>query len=290
MTETAREDLVVTCTSDRNPNVGVRLTFAPDGKVERYVELINGIPDGKAQRFSRTGEVIEEGNFRDGLRSGEWTEWTGDRFTRGTYSKGMRVGLWEVVQSREQSLPDYEVSFERGAPMGAERAIEKYQIPMAIADGATLALALYGYAKDRPGLTIAGSDSFMAAGPLGHAWQQHDGERGKAALKSLQLRPLVLGGAFALYTMGKFFDAFECHDSGEGTEDGGPDIGCDDITFDFNTHYNFPALLIVAAVGVLAADISEAKRSKISTVMEAWPQLSIEPTNGGATMSIGGNL
>lgn len=288
MVETGREDRIVTCAIP-DTHYGVRVTFAADGSVERYVELVDGKPEGEAKRFSSDGDVIENGTFRDGLRSGEWTEWHGDRFTRGTYSRGMRVGRWEVVQQREQSKPDFAVSFDDGKPVGAMRAIESYQVPMAVAEGTTLALALFGLATDRPALTIAGSAGFVAAGPLVHAWQQNDGDRRSAAMQSLKLRPLVLAGTFLLYSMGKLLDGIDCVDyqdsDGEGT-----DIGCDDWQFDYNTDYNWTALLITSAALIVLGDMDNSTRGTRADVSEAWPQLSIVPTTGGASVSVGGRL
>lgn len=288
-TERDRNPRIVACADNDDSRRETRVTFAETGKIESYVELVDGIPAGTSERFSPDGDVLESGQYRNGLRSGDWEEWTGDHLARGTYSKGMRVGRWELVPRRDLAKADFAVGFDKGVAVAAERAEESFQVPMAIADGASLAVALVGVATDRPALTIAGSAGFIAAGPLVHAWQQRPGERRSAALDSLGRRGEVLAATFGLYTIGKVINGFDCVDDNEGSEDG-VDIGCDDTRFHFNRNYNWSALLITTAALVVIVDMDAAHRSTTSSIADAWPQLSIEPTQGGATVSLGGSL
>ncbi len=97
--------------------------FFEKGSLLREESYRNGLRDGLKIEYDETGKIIEEGEFVDGLEEGIWTETMGDCFLRGNYRDGLRTGEWikyifEKNGSTTDSLISFKGSFTEDLPDG----------------------------------------------------------------------------------------------------------------------------------------------------------------------------
>jgi len=68
--------------------------FFPSGELMLEEEYLNGIKDGMHIEYDTSGKIVEEGEFVKDLEDGPWFSFSGDWLERGTYRDGLRTGKW----------------------------------------------------------------------------------------------------------------------------------------------------------------------------------------------------
>lgn len=77
-----------------------------NGSLWREEFFINGLRDGLVTEFDRFGNIISEGEYFEGLEEGKWIYNLENHRIEGTYSAGMRNGIWQHF------YPNGQLSFE----------------------------------------------------------------------------------------------------------------------------------------------------------------------------------
>jgi hypothetical protein len=229
------------------------------------------------------GEHADSGQYIAGVRAGTWTEWRGNGQWRGNYLSGARSGIWTLQRENELS-PDYTVTFDSGTPVSAERTVERYHGLMGGLDAALLGVALYGHYAERRSIKYAGGAAFFALPPLLHLIEQPAGARRTTVGQAYGVRPAAVAAVLTFYTLGKLIDGLDCHEtySDEGSS------SCGDVSFDFNSHYNWNGVLLVSAILAALGDVELGSVRRPVAVDEVWPQIDLTPTQGGASIRVGG--
>jgi len=75
--------------------------YYPEGETMREESYYNGLLDGLMTEYDEAGNVITKGQYIEGKEDGAWYYHLPGSETEGTYSEGMRNGLWKVYD-----LPD----------------------------------------------------------------------------------------------------------------------------------------------------------------------------------------
>lgn len=102
------------------------LCMAYDYYIDGKIQMIGSFKskkykkqNGKATYFFENGQKSSEGNFYNGLKTGEWTSWyeTGEESQKGRYEKGEKIGLWQGWYTNGNLK--YSVNYEFGIRSGS---------------------------------------------------------------------------------------------------------------------------------------------------------------------------
>ncbi len=253
---------------------GTQRTYREDGTVSEQAHFVRGGRDGLYQRWLAEGR-IESGAYRRGLKEGTWIEYRGDTRVEGLYVRGARSGDWNVGA-------DAIVEFENDSPLRAFRFTRDYRKLAAGIDTTWFALAIAGHYFDRR-LEVAGIVGLGISAPILQGITQSPSQRTVMVARSLALRPMVLAGVFVLYTLGKAIDSIHCRYRDD-------DGGCADYEVDFNSTYNWNAVLLFAGGMLVGYDVADARRGEPESVGKVWPSLSFSPIRSGAMLTLSGSL
>ena len=55
---------------------GVYVSYYENGEKESVYLIKNGFEDGKVEFYYNTGEIMEQGTFKSGEKSGKWIRWS----------------------------------------------------------------------------------------------------------------------------------------------------------------------------------------------------------------------
>ncbi|OFY47723.1 MAG: hypothetical protein A2W85_13015 [Bacteroidetes bacterium GWF2_41_31] len=80
--------------------------YHSNGKTLREEHFYNGLPDGVYSEFDDQGKLITTGEYLEGKMEGFWTLEIGDSREEGSYSEGLRSGIWKTY------YPDGSLAFE----------------------------------------------------------------------------------------------------------------------------------------------------------------------------------
>jgi antitoxin component YwqK of YwqJK toxin-antitoxin module len=89
--------------------------YFDNGQLLREENYRAGLKDGLSTTYDETGKVIEEGDFLEGNEDGPWFEVIGDTYTRGEYRDGMRSGQWISYYLDEKEGKTDSTCFFKGA-------------------------------------------------------------------------------------------------------------------------------------------------------------------------------
>lgn len=92
--------------NDEGRPVGKWVWYYDNGNLWREEFLINGLQDGLVTEFDPYGNVISEGEYFEGLEEGKWIYNLENHKIIGSYSAGMKNGLWQHF------YPNGQLSFE----------------------------------------------------------------------------------------------------------------------------------------------------------------------------------
>jgi uncharacterized protein len=93
--------------------------FFRDGSLHRDETYRRGKEDGHAVEYDSLGNVINEGDYVDGLKSGQWKLTINDHTEQGEYVDGERNGNW--VWYYENGNKAFEGEFAVGIPVGKHK-------------------------------------------------------------------------------------------------------------------------------------------------------------------------
>jgi antitoxin component YwqK of YwqJK toxin-antitoxin module len=95
---------------------GVWRWFFPSGMPFREEIYTNGKPHGLCIQYSDSATIVTKGTYSEGEREGEWIEDIGDAREEGSYSMGLKDGVWQTYY-RNGNLA-YRGNFVQGVPDG----------------------------------------------------------------------------------------------------------------------------------------------------------------------------
>ena len=105
---------------DGNPE-GVWRWYYESGKLLREESYFNGLNDGMMTEYDESGKIITRGEFIEGQQEGDWIYSIAATRVKGTYSGGLRNGLWQVIDLAgpgQQDLLRFEGRFIDDNPQG----------------------------------------------------------------------------------------------------------------------------------------------------------------------------
>jgi uncharacterized protein len=70
--------------------------FFDTGQLLTEEDYINGVKDGLHTEYDENQRVVEEGEYVNGLEDGPWFVISGDYLERGTYRDGLKTGMWKT--------------------------------------------------------------------------------------------------------------------------------------------------------------------------------------------------
>lgn len=91
--------------------------YYPNGDLHRKESYRMDEEDGKSVEYNREGKVINEGEYIDGKKNGEWTYEVGDHIEKGEYIDGNRDGVWKHYYKKNEQLK-FEGEYLDGTPKG----------------------------------------------------------------------------------------------------------------------------------------------------------------------------
>lgn len=97
--------------------------YFPSGALMLEEEYAGGQKDGMHIEYDTTGKTVEEGEFVKDLEDGPWFSISGDFLERGTYRDGLRTGKWvsyglEMKDSKADSILLFSGNFVEDNPDG----------------------------------------------------------------------------------------------------------------------------------------------------------------------------
>ncbi|MDZ4824158.1 MAG: hypothetical protein SH856_11920 [Flavobacteriales bacterium] len=93
--------------------------FYHNGTLHRDEIYRKGKEDGHAVEYDSLGNVVTEGDFIDGLKTGKWMKKVNDHTEEGEYADGERNGLWVWKYGDGQEA--FEGEYQGGVPTGRHR-------------------------------------------------------------------------------------------------------------------------------------------------------------------------
>jgi antitoxin component YwqK of YwqJK toxin-antitoxin module len=97
---------------------GVYISYYQDDTKEAVYTIKNGVENGSVEFYYPTTEIMEQGNFKDGLKHGKWVRWSvkGNKLAEANYNKGKKDGRWIIWD--ERGVKRYEMYYASGAKTG----------------------------------------------------------------------------------------------------------------------------------------------------------------------------
>ncbi len=97
---------------------GIYISYFPDNSKEAVFTIKNGVENGSVEFYHSTNEIMEQGNFRDGVKHGKWVRWSigGNKLAEANYNKGKKQGKWLIWD--ERGTKRYEMFYANGAKTG----------------------------------------------------------------------------------------------------------------------------------------------------------------------------
>ncbi|MGB0882719.1 MAG: toxin-antitoxin system YwqK family antitoxin [Vicingaceae bacterium] len=97
---------------------GIYVSYYQDDVKEVVYTIKNGVEDGSVEFYYPTTEIMEQGNFKGGLKHGKWVRWSekGNKLAEANYIKGKKDGEWLIWD--ERGIKRYEMNYKNGAKVG----------------------------------------------------------------------------------------------------------------------------------------------------------------------------
>ena len=97
---------------------GVYISYYQDNVKEAVYTIKNGVENGSVEFYYSTTEIMEQGNFKDGLKHGKWVRWSvkGNKLAEANYVKGKKDGKWIIWDGR--GIKRYEMYYAKGTKVG----------------------------------------------------------------------------------------------------------------------------------------------------------------------------
>jgi uncharacterized protein len=93
--------------------VGTWKWYYESGQLLTEEEYVNGVKDGMHTEYDEDQKVVEEGEYVNGLEDGPWFNISGDYLERGTYRDGLKTGIWKTYYLfRKEAQTDSILSFQ----------------------------------------------------------------------------------------------------------------------------------------------------------------------------------
>ena len=86
--------------------------YYPNGEILQEENWNNGKLDGEFMEYNETGEITVKGEYIEGTEEGEWFYVQGKAIERGSYSDGMKTGLW-ITKWREDGKSISEIEYNQ---------------------------------------------------------------------------------------------------------------------------------------------------------------------------------
>ena len=80
--------------------VGTRSVFYPNAKIAEETNYSSGVKNGPYKKYSAEGIVLEESNYKDGQFDGKaiYRDPTGNIVAQGIYVNGKKTGIWQFYE------------------------------------------------------------------------------------------------------------------------------------------------------------------------------------------------
>ncbi len=97
---------------------GVYISYYQNNTKEAVYTIKNGVEDGSVEFYYPTTEIMEQGNFKQGLKHGKWVRWSvkGNKLAEANYKKGEKNGKWIIWD--ERGIKRYEMYYNNGIKSG----------------------------------------------------------------------------------------------------------------------------------------------------------------------------
>lgn len=90
--------------------------YFPNGRIQKQEDFFNDAPEGSYVEYDEAGNVIAQGTYYEGMKSGRWREQSGDVVSEGEYRNDRQVGEW--VSHYANGKLAFRGSFSGGYPNG----------------------------------------------------------------------------------------------------------------------------------------------------------------------------
>lgn len=97
---------------------GLYISYYEDDVKKAIYTIKNGVENGSVEFYYPTTEIMEQGNFKDGLKHGKWVRWSekGNKLAEANYNKGKKDGAWLIWD--ERGIKRYEMYYTNGLKTG----------------------------------------------------------------------------------------------------------------------------------------------------------------------------
>ena len=113
---------------NEKPINGTYKIYYPNGNVKMEVKSKNGKPDGLGRFYDEDGNIVFEGNFKNGLMNGKMLNFYPDGSIHNeiNYTNGKPDGLYKTYN--QDGTPVVEVLFENGTASKGYAIIQEHKI------------------------------------------------------------------------------------------------------------------------------------------------------------------
>jgi uncharacterized protein len=98
---------------------GLWTWYYSDGTLRREENYLRGKEDGFSTEYDEFGVIIAQGEFIEGLEEGAWTYKTGEITEKGSYTAGLKNGVWQEFYG--DGKLKFEGSFVQGSQNGKHK-------------------------------------------------------------------------------------------------------------------------------------------------------------------------
>ena len=98
---------------------GLWTWYYEDGSILREENYYRGKEDGPSVEYDREGNIIAQGEYIEGNREGEWVFNVGDQVEKGSFTYGLKDGLW--IHYYPNGKKSFEGRFVQGRENGKHR-------------------------------------------------------------------------------------------------------------------------------------------------------------------------
>lgn len=115
---------------NEKPINGTYKIYYPNGNVKMEVKSKNGKPDGLGRFYDEDGNIVFEGNFKNGLMNGKMLNFYPDGSIHNeiNYTNGKPDGLYKTYN--QDGTPVVEVFFENGTASKGYAIIQEHKIDL----------------------------------------------------------------------------------------------------------------------------------------------------------------
>ena len=115
---------------NEKPINGTYKIYYPNGNVKMEVKSKNGKPDGLGRFYDEDGNIVFEGNFKNGLMNGKMLNFYPDSSIHNeiNYTNGKPDGLYKTYN--QDGTPVVEVLFENGTASKGYAIIQEHKIDL----------------------------------------------------------------------------------------------------------------------------------------------------------------